>query len=246
MKPLLMGAAIAALAALPVTAQNLRVSPGVPPAHPAYSHGYEPLLDYLPEDSDGALSATLLGPEVVSLGQMKDALQTELTQVGLLLPLYFPADFPNFLVPADVALVGERPHAMGAAMTEFIVTCAPCQEEMKEFGAVFLGSGSTDIYHLVTTEPVRSMADLEGLRLRSGGKPWSRFAESFGASPVNLPVGETFEAMSQGTIDGTMTSLADLLSFRLVEVADYITTITLGTYHGTSYFTVGDNARGTT
>jgi TRAP-type C4-dicarboxylate transport system substrate-binding protein len=54
-----------------------------------------------------------------------------------------------------------------------------------------------------------------------------------------MPVGETFEAMSQGTIDGTMASIVDMLSFRLVDVATYVTVIPLGTYHVTSNFTVG-------
>ena len=242
MNKLLLSLAFAGCVAVSAQAKDLRVSPGVPSVHPAYSHGYAHLLDYLPEESGGKLTATLIGPEVVSLGQMKDALQSEITQVGLLLPLYFPADFPYLSVPSDIALVGTTPHAMGAAMTEFIVTCEPCQKEMKAFGAVFLGSGSTDTYHLLTTRPVTSLEDLKGLRLRSGGSPWSRFAEAFGATPANMPVTETFEAMSSGAIDGTMTSYGDLLSFRLVEGTKNINTITLGTYHATSYFTVNGNA----
>ncbi|WP_417675972.1 C4-dicarboxylate TRAP transporter substrate-binding protein [Roseibium sp.] len=238
MKRLMIGAVAAACLAVSAQAEDLRVSPGVPSAHPAYSHGYAHLLKYLPEESNGALTATLIGPEVVSLGQMKEALQAGVTQVGLLLPLYFPADFPYLSIPSEVALVGTSPDAMGAAMTEFVVTCEPCQKELKAFGAVFLGSGSTDIYHLLTTKPVTSLEDLKGLRLRSGGAPWSRFAEAFGAVPVSMPVGETFEAMSQGAIDGTATSYGDLLSFRLVEVTKDINTINLGTYHATSYFTV--------
>jgi len=51
-------------------------------------------------------------------------------------------------------------------------------------------------------------------------------------------VGDTFEGMSQGTIDGTMASIVDLLSFRLIDVAKYVTNIPIGTYHVTSNFTV--------
>ena len=240
MKKLLLSHALvgcALLAASAASAQNLRGAPGVPPAHPTYSDAYIPFSEHLPEESDGQLSLTILGPEVVTLPQMKDALQTGLTQIGLVLPLYFPADFPYFNMAAEVALVGQSSHAMASALTEFMVTCEPCQEEMRDFGGVYLGTGSTATYHLLTTEPVRSLEDLEGMRLRSGGAPWSRWAENFGAVPVTLPVGDTFEAMSQGTIDGTMTSLGDLLSYRLVETTDYITMLPMGTFHGTSNFT---------
>lgn len=240
MKNSIIGGVVAAclLASGIASAEDLRVSPGVPPAHPSYSHAYVPFTKYLPEESGGELTATILGPEVVSLGQMKDALQSEVTQVGLLLPLYFPAEFPNMAVGAEVALVGRTPHAMAAALTEYMVTCKPCAEEMKDFGVVYLGSGSTAVYHLLTTKPVRGMDDLKGLRLRSGGAPWSRWAESVGAVPVNLPIGETFEAISQGTIDGTMATLADLLSFRLVELVKHINMLDMGTYHATSNFTM--------
>ena len=170
---------------------------------------------------------------------MKDALQTGLANVGNALPLYFAADFPQTGVAGDLALLGRSPYAMGLAMTEFGVTCGVCQEEFKNFGAVFLGSGSSNVYVLITTKPVRSVDDLKGLRLRSGGAPYSRWAEHFGATPVNLPVGDTFEAISQGTIDGTMASIVDMLSYRLVDIAKYVTDVPLGTYHVTSDFTTG-------
>src|SRR5690606_23595091 len=127
----------------------------------------------------------------------------------------------------ELALSGVNPQTMGAAMTEYIVTCPDCQAELKRLGLVFLGAGASDVYEVMTTKPVRSAEDLKGLRLRSGGAPWTRFAEHFGAVPAQMPVNETFEGMSQGVIDGTMASIADLLSYRLVEVAKYVTYIPL-------------------
>ena len=232
--------AAAALVAGTAAAQDrtLRAAPGAPPAHPSYSHMYGLLPGELEEQSDGALTAQILGPEVVALGQMKDALQTGLVDVGNFLPLYYPAELPNMSLVGELALSGREPQAMAAAMTEYMVTCEECQQELKDFGVVFLGSGSSNVYSLLTNTPVRTAEDLEGLRLRSGGAPWSRWAENFGAVPAAIGVGETFESMSQGVIDGSMASIADLLSFRLVELADYVTTIPLGTYHATSDFAV--------
>ena len=79
---------------------------------------------------------------------------------------------------------------------------------------------------------------MKGLRLRSGGAPFSRWAKNFGATGVPLGVGDTFEAMSPGTIDGTMASIVDMLSFRLLDVASHFNTVPIGTYHATSNFTV--------
>lgn len=233
---LALAASLMAMAA--AEARDLRIAPAAPPPHPANGTMYVNFAAYLPEESGGSLTATILGPEVVNLLQMKDALQTQVAEVGNLLPLYFPADLPMMSVTGQLSLTSKNPHAMGAAMTEFIVNCAPCQDEMKALGFVYLGSGASDLYEFITTKPVKTAADLQGLRLRSGGAPWARLAENFGAVPVQMSVFDQFEAMSSGTIDGTMASVGDLLSFRLVEVAKHITHVPIGGYISTSNFTV--------
>lgn len=238
MKAILGLTAALALAAGLASAQgrDLRIAPGAPPAHPANSHLYSGLAEFLPEESGGAMTATILGPEVVGLTQMRDALQTGLIDVGNLLPLYYPAELPNFALAGELSLSGTDPHAMGAALTEFTVNCASCQEEMSALGFVYLGSGSSDPYVILSTKPIGSAADLSGMRFRSGGAPFSRWAEHFGAVPVAIGVGDTFEATMQGTIDGSIASIGDLLSFRLVELVTQVTEVPLGTYFSTSNF----------
>lgn len=231
-----LAAALALALPAALDARELRVGSGAPPPHPATSHLYNALIEYLPEESGGALTGIFLGPEVVNLGQMKDALQTGLIDVGNLLPLYFPAELPNFALAGELSLSARDPHAVAAALTEYTVNCESCQAEMAEFGIVYLGSGSSDPYMLLTKEPVVTAADLAGVRLRSGGAPYSRWAENFGAVPVSISVLETFEAMSQGTIDGSMASIGDLLAFRLVELVRHVTPVPLGTYFSTSNF----------
>jgi TRAP-type C4-dicarboxylate transport system substrate-binding protein len=199
---------------------------------------YEHFVEYLAKESGGALTATILGPEVVALPQMKDALQTGLVDIGNYLPLYFAAGMDTTNIAGDFALVGRNSHVMALAMTEYVVTCEGCLKEFADVGIVFLGSGSSDVYGLLTTKPVRTAEDMKGIRLRSGGAPYSRWAEHFGATGVAMPVGETFEGMSQSTIEGTMASIVDMLSFRLIDVAKYVTRVPIGTYHVTCNFCV--------
>lgn len=215
----------------------LRIAPAAPPAHPANGYLYQPFAQYLPEESEGRLGTTLLGPEVVNLIQMKDALQSQVAEVGNLLPLFFPADLPNMALAGELSLTSTNSHAAAAAMTEYVVTCEPCQQEMRAFGFVYLGSGASDIYEILSTRPVRTAEDMQGIRLRSGGAPWARFAEHFGAVPAQIQVNDQFEAMSQGVIDGSMASMADLISFRLVELVSHVTLLPIGLYQSTSNFT---------
>lgn len=216
----------------------LRIAPAAPPPHPANGVLYTNFATYLPEESEGRLGTTMLGPEVVNLGQMKDALQSQVAEVGNLLPLYFPADLPNMALAGELSLIPTNSQAAAAAMTHYLVTCEPCMQEMQDFGFVYLGSGASDIYEILSTREIRTAADLEGVRLRSGGAPWARFAEAFGAVPAQMSVFDQFEAVSQGVIDGTMASIADLISFRMVEVITNVTLLPLGLYQSTSNFTV--------
>jgi TRAP-type transport system periplasmic protein len=234
-------ASLVALVAGAAEARDLRIAPGAPPVHPAASPLYETFAIFLPEETNGELNGVLIGPEVVSVTQTKDALQSSLAEVANLLPLFVPGDLPNTVLTADLAFLATTPHAMASAMTEYVVTCQECQAEFKEMGAVFVGAGSSDVYVLITTKPVNTLADLQGLRLRSGGAPYARWAEAMGAAPAQIPVNETFESMSQGVIDGTMASVGDLISYRLVDIAKYIIEVPLGTYHTTSNFTVANN-----
>lgn len=230
-------AASLTLAAGVADARELRIAPAGPPAHPAH-YMYEHFVEYLAAESGGELTATILGPEVVALPQMKDALQTGLVDIGNYLPLYFAAGMDTTNISGGFALVGRNSHVMALAMTEYVVTCEPCLKEFADVGVIFLGAGSSDVYGILTTKPVRTAEDMKGLRLRSGGAPYSRWAEHFGATGVAMGVGDTFEGMSQGTIDGTMASIVDMLSFRLIDVAKYVTRVPIGTYHVTSNFTV--------
>jgi TRAP-type C4-dicarboxylate transport system substrate-binding protein len=235
-------ASMTALAVASAEARDLRLASGAPPVHPAANPLYSTFAEFLPQETGGALTGILIGPEVVNIGQVKQALQSSLAEVGNLLPLFAAADLPNTVLTADLAFLATNPHAMGAAMTEYVVTCGECQAEFKKMGGVFVGAGSSDVYVLLTTKPVRSMADLKGLRLRSGGAPYARWAEAVGAAPAQVPVSETFESLSSGVLDGTMASISDLISYRLIDVAKYVIELPLGTYHTTSNFTVANAA----
>ncbi len=233
--------ALAASLAAPVLAQDsrdFRIGPGSPPPHPAYSHPYVPFQEALPRESDGRLTGTIYGMDVAGLREMKGALSSGLIEIGIVLPSYFPADVPEAALTADLALQGRNPHAMAAAVTEYIVNCAPCQEEMKAAGGVFLGGRSSDVYVMITTDPLTTLDDIAGKRLRVSTAAFGRLAEAMGAVPVSLSANDTFEAMSQGTLDGTLASVGDLVTQRLIDVAGYVTEVPLGTFHTTSGFTV--------
>ncbi len=236
-------AGVTALAVLSHTAfaQQLRLTPGTPPAHPGHTPLYTVFQEQLPLLSDGRLTGRILGTEVANLGNMRTAVRSGLSDAGMFLPAYFPSDLPNINLVGDLSFLGTNSQAMGAAMTEYIVNCADCQAELKRLGVVYTTSHASDSYQILTTKPIRNAEDLRGLRLRVGGPHHARWAEAMGAVGANVSVGETFEAISQGVLDGTIASTADMISFRLDDVITHISTLRLGTYHSTISHAIGNN-----
>lgn len=55
---------------------------------------------------------------------------------------------------------------------------------------------------LHSRKPVRTLADLKGLKLRTAGA-WIEMAKELGASPVTTPGGEIYPALERGVIDAT-------------------------------------------
>ncbi len=243
MKSVVKGLAVVAMAgsvmAQAAHARDLRLAPGVPPAHPAHTPLYTEFVTALEEESDGRLGGQIMGTEVASLGNMRTALRSGLVEAGLLLPAYFPADLPNFNLIGDMALLGTNSYAMNGAVTEYIATCDACQAELKQMGIVYTSSHTTDVYHLLTNEPVTTVEDLQGMRMRVGGPQYARWLEAMGGTPASTPVGETFESLSQGVIEGSIASSADIISFRLEDAIDYLTYIGLGTFHSTISHAIG-------
>ena len=75
---------------------------------------------------------------------------------------------------------------------------------------------------ITAKKPVRTMADLKGLRIRCTGLS-SKIVEALGGAPVAMPKGGQYDAMMKGVVDGTTGSLNELKGWRLAEVAKYTT-----------------------
>jgi len=71
-------------------------------------------------------------------------------------------------------------------------------------------------------KPVRTLEDLKGLKIRATGLA-TKIIEAFGATPVAMPIGEQYDAMRKGVVDGTVASPNTLLGWKVAEVAKYST-----------------------
>lgn len=74
---------------------------------------------------------------------------------------------------------------------------------------------------LVTaSRPVRSLADMRGLRIRAPTELLS-VLDSLGADPVNMPMGEVYSAMAKGVIDGVIAPEDTFKSLHFAEISKH-------------------------
>jgi TRAP-type transport system periplasmic protein len=70
--------------------------------------------------------------------------------------------------------------------------------------------------------PVWGTADLKDLRIRTYGGN-ARFMQALGAVPVGMPMTEVYEALAGGAVDGLLSGIEALESFRTMDHIRYIT-----------------------
>ena len=71
---------------------------------------------------------------------------------------------------------------------------------------------------------IRSIDDIKGLKIRVSSRNAGLLIQSWGATPVSMPVSELYNSMQSGVIDGAFIDSTATLAFKLGEVANYITT----------------------
>jgi TRAP-type mannitol/chloroaromatic compound transport system substrate-binding protein len=75
---------------------------------------------------------------------------------------------------------------------------------------------------LHSRKPVRTLADLQGLKLRTAGA-WLEISKDLGAAPVTMPGAEVYTALERGTIDATeWGTMWENISVGFYKIAKYV------------------------
>lgn len=233
--------AAALLSAAPVTAlgQELRTASASPPAAASYNPLYTVFMEKLRELSDGEMTARHIGAETVGVREVPNAIASGLIDVGNVLAVSFPADFPNMMLLNELGPFGEDAFVVAGAMIEYMTSCKECAREMASKGIVYVNNVSSWPVYLATgSRPVASPADLRGMRIRSGGGYHTSWLEHMGAIPVEVQYGEIYEALQTGLVDGAIASEESFYALRAFETVRNLSRLPIGTYHAVISYAV--------
>lgn len=87
-------------------------------------------------------------------------------------------------------------------------------------------------YRLISKKPIRTLADLKGLRVRTFGAINPRMFKALGAVPVSMPHTDAYEGLRRGTLDSVYLTWNAFYIFKLFEVAKYISDVNFGAIGG--------------
>jgi TRAP-type C4-dicarboxylate transport system substrate-binding protein len=92
--------------------------------------------------------------------------------------------------------------------------------EFNNVKVMYFQANGPGIIH--TRKPVNKMEDMKGLKIRTFG-PTSAFISNLGAAPVAMPMGDSYDAISRGVVDGIYVPYEALIGWKLGEVVKYTT-----------------------
>jgi TRAP-type transport system periplasmic protein len=107
-------------------------------------------------------------------------------------------------------------------------------KEFEEVKVLYFHAHGPGILH--TKKAVAKLEDLKGLRIRSTGLS-AKVVSALGGTPVAMPMGETYDALKRGMVDGSMAPIESLEGWKWGEVVKS-TTESFGSAYSTGFFVV--------
>lgn len=213
---------------------ELKVMHWAPTEHAIHKEVFVPWAKMLEEKSGGKIKVTLYPSEL--LGKAKDTYEIVLNgaaDIGFSSVSYSSGIFYlnevfslPFLYPS--MKVGSR------AMWEHFEKEPALQAEFQEVKVLWFVSSPMLRTH-TSKKPVKSLQDLKGLKLRTGGGTQTESVKALGAVPVIMGSSDVYTALERGTVDGLTFPWEAVKAYRVYEVTKFHNATSLW---GGKFFTI--------
>ncbi len=157
-----------------------------------------------------------------------EALQYGLADIGIVTTPFHPDKVPFYnlsyvtpLVSADIGLVART-------MSELADRYPEIKDRWSDYNQVYLTTaGSIDTYQLFMSQPHDSLDRYRGQRIAGVGLNL-RYVEGLGAAGVTSNLGDFYNNVATGLVDGVIAWAESAVSYKLFEVAPYLVDVRLG------------------
>jgi len=176
-------------------------------------------MDKVEKDSGGrikfeAYPAMQLGGTPV---QLYDQAKDGVVDVIWTLPGNTAGRFPRVEV-FELPFMMSNAEATSKAYWEYVQTVAP--DEFKDTQVLALQVHGPGVIH-TADKPVKSIADMKGVKMRAPTRQVTRLMGTLGATPVGMPLPNIPDALSKGTIQGCVIPWEVVPSVKVHELTKY-------------------------
>ena len=198
------GAAVAlgtpALSGLAQQSVTLKFHTFMSPQSNVWQTMHKPWMEKVEKESGGRIKFE--GYPAMQLGgtpvQLYDQVKDGVVDVVWTLPGNTAGRFPRIEV-FELPFMMSNAEATSKAYWEYVQTMAA--DEFKDTQVLALHVHGPGVIHTVD-KPVKSIADMRGLKLRAPTRQVTKLMSVLGATPVGMPLPQIPDALSKGTISG--------------------------------------------
>jgi TRAP-type C4-dicarboxylate transport system substrate-binding protein len=97
------------------------------------------------------------------------------------------------------------------------------KQEFEKQKVLIMREAHTSPYNLYNNKPVKTLEEIQGMKIRAGGGIHARIIQELGAVQVNMPAPDIYPSVQRGTLDAVHFNDAAAETFRLSEVTKYLT-----------------------
>jgi TRAP-type transport system periplasmic protein len=218
-------AAPALLRTPPAAAQEttLRLHHFLPAVSNVHRFFLQPWVQKVQTESGGRLRIQIF--PAMQLGgappQLYDQARDGVADIIWTLPGNTPGRFPRIEVFELPFVSHKRAIVNCKAVQEF--ADKHLREEFREIHPICVWAHGEGLIH--SRRPVRSMEDLQGMKLRFPSRLNGEALRALGAAPVGMPVPQVPEALAQGVIDGAVVPWEVVPALRLQEMVRHHTEV---------------------
>ncbi len=204
--------------------ENLKFSTWHPAVGREVKTVWVPMMDAIKEESGGELKYTMYAGGALGKGPAHyDIIKNGMSDLGYFTATWTPGKFPlSEALSMAMWIDGkDKAAAIGNELYE-----SALQHEFQDVHLLEL-NGCIQAF-LWTKEPVKSLKDVKGLKIRTPGGLQTQYIKNLGAEPVFMPLGDVYTSLDTGAIDGVVTCPPLVLAFKLHEVVKHGVVATFG------------------
>jgi len=193
----------------------------LPPVAHAHKNMLVPWAEKVKQESGGRIQIDIY--PAMQLGgkppQLIDQVRDGIVDIVWTLPGYMPGRFTTTEV-FELPFMHKDIVSTNKALTEFLEKHG---DEYKDYHVIAMFVHAGQVIHSI--KPVRTAADLEGLKIRTPTRTGGWMIEAMGATPVGAPVPKIPEMLSKGVVDAVLIPYEVTLPLKVDEMVDYHTVL---------------------